>query len=97
MGSLDEAQAGGAEGRLGEGELDDELGAVGREEVLAHQHRPAGGVGRDALAAQQRGADGDAQQRGVGRLGGVGADRLRRPAQRDAEQLVERAPLDVLP
>ena len=78
------------------GQLDDELGAVGREQVLAHQHRPAGGVGRDPLAAQQRRADRDAQQRGVGRLGGVGADRLRRPAQGDPEQLVERVPLDVL-
>ena len=60
VGSLDEAEAGGAEGGLGEGELDDELGAVGREEVLAHQHRPAAGVGRDPLAAQQRRADRDA-------------------------------------
>ena len=80
--SVDEAEAGGAGARLGQRQLDDELGAVGREEVLAHQHRPAGGVGGDPLAAQQRGADRHVQQRGARRLGGVGADRLRRAAQR---------------
>ena len=93
---VDEAQAGGGGARLGQRELDDELGAVGRVQVVAEQDRPAGRVGRDALAAQQRRADGHVQQLGVGGLGGVGADRLRRPAQRDAEQLVERPPLDVL-
>ena len=61
------------------------------EHVLAEQHRPAGRVGGDPLAAQHRRPGGHAEQLGDVVGGRVGADRLGGAAQRHAEQLVERA------
>ena len=74
-------------------EVDHELGAVGREHVLAEQHRRRPSTSRgDPLAAQHRRADRHLEQLGVG-----GA-RPRRPPivwvappSGDGEQLVERA------
>jgi hypothetical protein len=57
----EEPQAGGGDAGLGLGELDDELGAVGREDVLAHKDGAALEVACDAPAAQHGRARGDAE------------------------------------
>ena len=77
--------------RFGLREIDDELGAVGREDVLAHEDRLAVAIGGDPLAAQHRRPDRHAEQTGVVGADEVGADRLRGAAQLDIEQFVERA------
>ena len=50
--SVDEAQAARGHRRLDVGQVDHELGEVGREHVLAHEHRRAVDRLGDALAAQ---------------------------------------------
>jgi Family of unknown function (DUF5317) len=50
----DESETGGGDAGLRLGELDDELGAVGREDVFAEQHRAAVDVASDAPATQHR-------------------------------------------
>ena len=54
----DEAETGWSNAGLRLSELDDELGAMRREHVLAQQHRPPVGVGSDPRAAQHRRARG---------------------------------------
>jgi hypothetical protein len=78
-------------------EVDDELGAMRREQVLAQQHGAAGVVGGGSLAPQHRRPGGDAQESGVGLADEIGADGLGGSSQFHVEQLVERSPLDVAP
>ena len=93
---LDEPQPRRRHRRLIVRQIDHELGAVRREEVLADEHCLAGAVGGDTQAAQQRRANGDPEQLRLGLLGEIGTDRLGRAAQVEVEQLVERRALDVL-
>ncbi len=96
MCSVDDAEAARGHRRLGLRELDDELGAMRREDVLADEDRLPAPIGGHPLAAQHGRADRHAEQAGVDRADEVGADGLGGAAQFDVEQLVERAPLDVL-
>jgi hypothetical protein len=57
----DEAETGWSDAGLRLAELDDELGAMRREHVLAQEYRPAVGVTSDAPAAQHGSATRDAQ------------------------------------
>ncbi|MFN8017831.1 MAG: hypothetical protein U0P45_06880 [Acidimicrobiales bacterium] len=79
------------------GEVHDELGAVRRERVLPDQDRGAVLVGGDPLAHQHGRPDGDLQQLGVLRAGGVGPDGLGGAAEGHGQQLVEGTVPDLRP
>lgn len=78
------------------GEVDDELGSMGREQVLAEQHWPTRDIGGESSTFEQRRADRNRKQLGLGGLSGVSTDRLGRTMQFDRQQLVERVPLHVV-
>jgi hypothetical protein len=78
------------------GEVDDELGSMGREEMLAEQHRATRDIGGESSTLEQRRADWHRKQLGLGWLSGVSTDRLRCTMQFDRQQLVKRVPLHVV-
>jgi aconitate hydratase len=93
--SVDEAEAGGRDRGVDGGELDLEAGEVAGEDVLRQQHRLAGRRPGDPLADERRGPRGHAQHLRVGDRQRGGGDGLGRRPELDAEQVVERRPLDV--
>ena len=64
--SVDEAEAGGGDARLVERKVHDELGAVGREDMLAEQHGVAPEVRGSTATLQQRSADRYGEEIGLG-------------------------------
>src|SRR5215207_2124792 len=74
--SVHQSQTGRGDGRVGRRKLDDELGAVGGKDELAHQHRLPVRRGGDPTAPQHRCAGRHLQQGGVLGGGGRRPDRL---------------------
>src|SRR5436190_7346249 len=94
---LNEAQPGGGDARLRQGEIHHELRAVRGEDVFAHQHRVSVGVRGGAFAPQHGRSDGHLEERGIARVGQRRADRLHRATEGLLDELVEAHALHVGP